>query len=240
MAGQTNSIEIKLAADVAAVKRIAVVPAILEAICRTTGMGFATIARVTSTRWIACAVRDEIQFGLIPGGELQLDTTICQEIQQNGKAVVIDHVAKDVTYRNHHTPAVYGFQSYISVPIRLKTDTFFGTLCAIDPQPSLLNTPEIIGMFKLFAELISFHLEASENLSLVELSDLDEQMGEKLRTYLLEILNYDLHNPERNAAPPTEKTPDKRSIQFVNLINNSSMRIKTMLDELKNQQSTAS
>jgi hypothetical protein len=66
--------------DLAAVARIDAVPTILEFVCRTTGMGFAAVARVTDERWIACAVRDEISFGLKPGGELKLETTICNEI----------------------------------------------------------------------------------------------------------------------------------------------------------------
>jgi hypothetical protein len=55
-------------ADIAAVNRIEAVPTILEVVCRTTGMGFAAVARVTENRWIACSVRDEIAFGLQPGG----------------------------------------------------------------------------------------------------------------------------------------------------------------------------
>jgi hypothetical protein len=62
-------------------------------------------------------VRDDIEFGLQPGGELKLETTICHEIRQAGKEVVIDHVAEDQTYCRHHTPAAYGFQSYISMPM---------------------------------------------------------------------------------------------------------------------------
>jgi hypothetical protein len=48
--------------DVAAVQRIDAVPRILEVVCRITGMGFAAVARVTEDRWIACAVRDDVQF----------------------------------------------------------------------------------------------------------------------------------------------------------------------------------
>ena len=54
---------------VTAISQIAAVPTILEVVCRTTGMGFAAVARVTEDQWIACAVRDEIDFGLKPGGE---------------------------------------------------------------------------------------------------------------------------------------------------------------------------
>jgi hypothetical protein len=38
--------------DVAAVNRIEAVPTILEIVCRTTGMGFAAVARVTKERWM--------------------------------------------------------------------------------------------------------------------------------------------------------------------------------------------
>ncbi|HVC61512.1 MAG TPA: hypothetical protein VND19_14260 [Acetobacteraceae bacterium] len=57
-------------ADVAAINGITAVSMILEVICRTTGMGFAAVARVTEDRWIACKVRDEIRFGLQAGDEL--------------------------------------------------------------------------------------------------------------------------------------------------------------------------
>jgi GAF domain-containing protein len=62
---------------------------------------------------------------------------------------------------------MYGFQSYISVPIVLADGSFFGTLCAIDPRPARLSTPEITGMFRLFAELIAKHLDAHRLTDLV-------------------------------------------------------------------------
>jgi hypothetical protein len=88
-------------------------------VCRTTGMRFAAVARVTEDRWIACSVLDEIDFGLKPGGELKVETTICNEIRQSREPVIINHVAEDEAWCAHATPALYGFQSYISVPIIL-------------------------------------------------------------------------------------------------------------------------
>ncbi len=55
-------------ADLLAIDSIEAVPTILEVVCRTTGMGFAAVARVTDDRWIACSVKDDIAFGLKPGG----------------------------------------------------------------------------------------------------------------------------------------------------------------------------
>lgn len=181
--------------SVAAIAAIDAVPQILEVICRTTGMGFAAVARVTESRWVCCGVRDEIAFGLVPGGELKIETTICNEIRQSGRAVVIDHVAEDPQYCAHPTPAMYGFQSYISVPIQRADGSFWGTLCAIDPRPARLNSPEVRQQFALFAQLISFHLDAGERLAASESALLDARQTALLREQFVAALGHDLRAP---------------------------------------------
>ena len=160
--------------DLASVARLGVVEKILDAAGRLTGMGFAAVARVTADRWMACAVRDEIAFGLKPGDELELLSTLCHEVRGCGRTIVIDHVSEDPVYRDHHTPRRYGFQSYISTPIYVHGE-FFGTLCAIDAQPARPGDPTIVATFELFAELIGRHLEAdillARSAALVALSD---------------------------------------------------------------------
>ena len=121
--------------DIAAVQHIPEVEAMLAEVCALTGMGFAGIARVTADRWVACQLLDRIEFGLKPGDELKIKTTICDEIRASGQCVFIDHVTENPLWRRHHTPAMYGFESYISIPITLPDGSFFGTLCAIDPAP---------------------------------------------------------------------------------------------------------
>lgn len=109
--------------------------AVLHELCGLTGMGFAAVARVTEARWIACQVLDKIQFGLEPGGELEISTTICDEIRGSREAVFIDCVADAPVWATHPTPILYGFQSYVSLPLVREDGSFFGTLCAIDPEP---------------------------------------------------------------------------------------------------------
>ncbi|WP_020476573.1 GAF domain-containing sensor histidine kinase [Zavarzinella formosa] len=182
-------------ADVAAVGLIDVVPKILNVICRTTGMGFSAVARVTESRWVACAVRDEIAFGLKPGGELDIGTTICDEIQKSGELVVIDDAHADEQFKCHPTPRRYGFRSYISVPIRLDGGHFFGTLCAIDPAPALVSKPETVEMFKLFAGLIASHLDTHRRLAASETALLSERETAQLREEFIAVLGHDLRNP---------------------------------------------
>ncbi|WP_010183882.1 GAF domain-containing protein [Sphingomonas sp. PAMC 26605] len=127
------------------------VTAMLERICDISTMGFAAVARVTDSQWIACQVVDRIEFGLEAGDELALKTTICNEIRQGGHAVVIDTVSGNPDWRTHPTPMLYGFESYISFPIRRSDGSFFGTLCAIDPSPRPIGTPAIAQLFERFA-----------------------------------------------------------------------------------------
>jgi signal transduction histidine kinase len=225
-----------LQADVDALSRIDAVTSILEVVCRTTGMGFAAIARVTEERWVACSVRDEIQFGLQPGNELELETTLCNEIRNHGQEIVIDHVREDARYRDHHTPARYGFQSYISMPIRLKDGRFFGTLCAIDPQPARLNTPEIIGMFRLFADLIAFHIDSQQRLASTEANLSDERKQAELREQFIAVLGHDLRNPVASVtsgARLLRRTPlSAEATQIVDLLHNSAQRMLGLIDNV--------
>lgn len=114
---------------------------------------------------MACAVRDLVDFGLVPGGELEVCTTICDEIRGSGELVVFDHASEHELFRTHPTPKLYGFESYISVPINRSDGSFFGTLCALDPCALSVNRPEIIGMFVLFADLIAAHLDGADRIS---------------------------------------------------------------------------
>lgn len=144
----------ELAAEVAAQGDNAELRDILEEVCAITHMGFAAVARVTDSRWIVAQVLDKIEFGLHPGDELDLKTTICDEIRQSGEAVVIDHVAGNPDWRTHHTPALYGFESYVSIPVVLHDGRFYGTLCAIDPYPRMLSSPAIVSRMKRLAMIV--------------------------------------------------------------------------------------
>ena len=125
----------ELTQEIAALGNDDEVREILREMCALTGMGFSAVAFVSEERWIACQVDDRIDFGLAPGDELEVRKTICDEIRQHGRAVIIDNVGAERDWWSHPVPRLYGFRSYISLPILLDDGSFFGTLCAIDPEP---------------------------------------------------------------------------------------------------------
>jgi signal transduction histidine kinase len=225
-----------LSQDVAIVAGIPAVPTILDVVCRTTGMGFAAIARVTGDRWIACGVRDQIGFGLLPGSELPVKTTLCDEVRQNGQALVINHVAEDQDFCGHPVPAKYNFQSYISVPIMLRDGSFFGTLCAIDPKPAQIDKPETVAMFRLFSEMIAMHLDAAMQLAESEASLTSERRTAELREQFIAVLGHDLRNPLAaidGGARLLLRTPlNDKAQQVVGLMQNSVQRMAGMIDNV--------
>lgn len=198
-------------------------------------MGFTAVARVTEDRWITCASRDELAFGLKPGDELKVESTICHEIRQSREPVIIDDVDKDAVYCSHHTPAQYGFKSYISMPIILADGSFFGTLCAIDPKPRTLDTPEVVGMFKLFAELISFHLDAADRIEASEVRLASEQKSAELREQFIAVLGHDLRNPLASIAGGLRllrKKVDDEGAGWINLMQVSVNRMSGLIDNV--------
>jgi K+-sensing histidine kinase KdpD len=223
-------------ADINAIQNIPAIPNILEVICKSTGMGFAAVARVTSEQWIACSVLDKINFGLQPGGALVLETTICNEIRQSDKAVIINHVSEDPEFCEHHTPKMYGFESYVSVPIYRKDGAFFGTLCAIDPKPAKLDKSQVLEMFSLYADLISFYLSAAQQVDTSQKELAEERKIAELRDQFIAILGHDLRNPLgaiSSSAQIMLKMPlDDRLTKLTRIIKNSSYRINGLIENV--------
>lgn len=150
--------------EVRKVLAIPIVPTLMEVCCQATGAGFCAIARVTEDNWICCSVRDGIGFGMQPGDELVIEKTFCNTVRQTGREVVFNSVQAPGAYNQHPIALLYEIESYISVPIYRRDGSFFGTLCALDRKSVEMETDRVVRMFRLFAELISFHLETANLL----------------------------------------------------------------------------
>lgn len=188
-------------------------------------------------------VRDNIQFGLEPGGELRVETTICNEIRQHGQTVVIDDVQTDGIYCRHPTPAMYGFRSYISAPIILASGEIWGTLCAIDPHPRELNKPEVLGSFQLLGELIAAQLEldgrvesAEARLRRSQADLLDERKTAELREQFIGVLGHDLRNPlasvEAGMRVLLKNLDTGKAPEIISMVQKSVMRMAALVDNI--------
>jgi len=131
---------------------------------------------------------------------------------------------------------MYGFQSYISMPIIRRDGSMFGTLCAIDPKPHRLNVPGTVGMFKLFAELIAFHIDASDRLATSESKLMDEREQAELREQFIAVLGHDLRNPLASILSGTRLLLrgglDERSSEIAVVMEDSATRMSELIDNV--------
>jgi len=223
-------------ADIEAVRAIGAVPVILSMVKHMTGMRFAAVARVTDKNWVACAVDDSIDFGLKPGGELVLESTICHEIRQHRAPVIFGHASQHPHFSLHHTPRTYGLESYISLPIILADGTFFGTLCAIDSVPANLDESAITKTLTLFAQLIAMSLDSQRNLEATQTALAMTQEHGRLRDQFVAVLGHDLRTPlsaiRMSAELLESRTTEKRSLNLIAAIRKSSMRMGMLIENV--------
>ena len=225
-----------IAADIAQIQSIEAVPTILETVAALTGLRFVCVARVTADSWTTCAVLDQLDFGLKVGDGLDITTTICEEVRDTRLPVVIDSVADDDRYRDHHTPRIYGFQSYFSIPLFRPDGAYFGTLCGLDPVPNELSTHKVTSTLKLFAQLISVQLENDRKLAEAEHALSNEQLSGELREQFIAVLGHDLRTPLSSIVSGADLlgmgnlTPASRKV--VDRIRRSAMRIAGLVDDV--------
>lgn len=222
--------------DIEAIRSIDAVPVILSMVKHLTGMRFAAVARVTEQNWVACAVDDSIEFGLKPGGELVLESTICHEIRQHKKPVIFGQASAHPIFSLHHTPKTYGLESYVSIPIIQANGEFFGTLCAIDSVPANLDETTIAKTLTLFAQLIAMSLDTQRNLEATKAALVSANENGRLREQFMAVLGHDLRTPLsaiRMSADLLEtKTTDRRSLNLISAIRNSSTRMGVLIENV--------
>ena len=182
-------------ADIAAVGRIGAVPTILKVVSEVTGLRLAVIARVTNDSWTACAVLDRMNFGLDVGSQLAVATTLCSEVRDTHEPIIIEHASAEPAFCTHPTPKMYGFESYIAVPIFRRTGEYFGNVCALDSAPATLRDEKTLAMMRLFAELVSMQL-ADEEQAVQDKAALSlARENAELREQFIAVLGHDLRNP---------------------------------------------
>jgi signal transduction histidine kinase len=222
--------------DVLAVSQIEALPTLLDVLCETTGMRFAAVARVTDKTWTACAIKDQIDFGLKVGGQLAIESTLCIESKRARTPIVIDHASLDPRYCEHPTPRIYKIESYVSVPIILASGRYFGNLCAIDPAPAEVSDPKVIGMFTRFAALIALQLDHETTRERAQNALRDERAASELREQFIAILGHDLRNPlQAISATSTliaRKFSDPVLTSMAARINANSRRMSSLIDDV--------
>lgn len=233
--GSTN-VSVGLPTYVREIQGIGAVGQILETVASLTGLGFVAVAHVTDHSWTTCAVLDKLGFGLKVGDGLDVTTTLCEEVRTNVCTIVIDNVRESEQYRDHHTPRIYGFQSYFSIPIVRPDGAYFGTLCGLGPQPAMLSAPATVSTLEFFAQLISKQLEVERVHAEVQGELQTERETSELREQFIAVLGHDLRTPlgaiQHGIELLCQKHPDPSSLPLLQRMQRSVRRMSALVDDV--------
>jgi signal transduction histidine kinase len=218
---------------VAAIRRIDAVPTLLEVLCEITGMRLAMVAHVRAKVWTVCALQDGLHLGITPAGPLAIRTNLGLESQASRTPIVIEQASTDPRYMNRHKRGLYQVESYVSVPIFLPSGSYFGTLCALDPQPANVGQAFVLSTFTRFAALIASQLTQQEReQTLLH----DERAAGELREQFIAILGHDLRNPLQAVSASSElllrKFPDPAVSAIATRIKTSACRMSALIDDV--------
>lgn len=108
--------------------------------------------------------------------------------------LLINHASQHEDFRDHPGLHKYGIESYIAVPLYRRDGECFGTLCALDPRPAELSGEEL-DIFQLFADLIAYELESSEQQAEREEELKLARQSSERRARFMGILGHDLRSP---------------------------------------------
>lgn len=186
------------AIDIASIRQMESIPLILRMVKAITGLRFAAVARVTESRWIACAVDDDIGLELDVGSERVSAQTLCDQVRQMRRSLVYGKGFYELTQSDYPVSApgdIPSAHSHISIPIITADGQFFGTLCALDTASVVLNEQSVVNTLELFAQLIASNLDLHDRLQRSE-----SQLGEsvelgRLREQFVAVLSHDLRTP---------------------------------------------
>lgn len=225
--------------DIDAISNNTQIPIFLETALLATGMGFAAVARVTESQWVTCRAVDQISFGLGPGDELDVESTLCHEVRLSDTEIVIEDVLTDPIYCHHKTPAKYGFRSYISIPIKKADGSFFGTLCAIDPSPRRLKDDRVLAMFRLFARMIGEGLDIDAKLHQTQRAFNRELKLATVQDQFIAILAHDLRGPisaiDAGIRIIERSGLSKQTGEILPLMKGSARRMAALIENLLDQ-----
>jgi signal transduction histidine kinase len=91
-------------------------------------------------------------------------------------------------------------------------------------------------MFKLFAELIAFHIDSTDRLASSEANLLDERKTAELREQFIAVLGHDLRNPLASIDAGTQillsRPLDAKAMQVVAMMQNSVSRMTVLISDV--------
>ncbi len=187
----------------------------LDLACTVTGMRVALVGEVSESTWRSIQSIDSAGLGISSGMILDINRTFCKDVRSSRVPVWFGDALAHPVFQDNPIPGMYGFRSYISVPLMLTDGSIFGTLCTLDPEPKPVDEPQVQAMISL-ASLVAAQIDAilshdadsrtidglkaqgdsvGRQLAEFEQSNAELQRVARQREEFIGVLAHDLRNP---------------------------------------------
>ena len=226
----------------------------LELACAVSGMRVALIGEVDAHHYEAVHALDRSGLGISAGLRLELANTFCRDVTSRQEPIWFgDHTA-DVRLRDSPLPALYGFRSYISVPVVLADGSVYGTLCTMDPECRDV-TEDMVRTMTTLAGLVATQIDslraqqndrarvqrstASLSASQKQMEALETDNAELLRERrqreeFIAVLAHDLRNPLQTIRVTSEllsfSANEPAQQNLLRHVEDSTQRIAELID----------
>ena len=187
----------------------------LDLACTVTGMRVALVGEVSESTWRSIQSIDSAGLGISSGMILDINRTFCKDVRSSRVPVWFGDALAHPVFQDNPIPGMYGFRSYISVPLMLTDGSIFGTLCTLDPEPKPVDEQQVQSMNDV-AALVAAQIDAlrshdadsrtidglkeqgdmvGRQLAEYEQSNAELQRVAKQREEFIGVLAHDLRNP---------------------------------------------
>ncbi|WP_161490380.1 GAF domain-containing sensor histidine kinase [Stenotrophomonas maltophilia] len=187
----------------------------LDLACALTGMRVALVAEVTDASARSIQSIDSAGLGISSGMPLDVNKTFCKEVRASRTPVWFADALSHPDYQCSPIPGLFGFRSFLSVPLVLEDGSIFGTLCTLDPEPRPVDEERVQSLNSL-AVLVAAQIDAilshdadsrtidglkaqgdlvGRQLAEFEQSNAELQRVAKQREEFIGVLAHDLRNP---------------------------------------------
>lgn len=226
----------------------------LDLACALTGMRVALVGEVTDTSWRSIQSIDSAGLGISSGMILDINRTFCKDVRASRAPVWFGDARIHPLFRHSPVPDMYGFRSYVSVPLVLNDGSIFGTLCTLDPEPKAVDEQQVKSMNALSA-LVAAQIDGilnhdADSRTIDGLKQQGDSVGRRLAEYehsntellqvakqreeFIGVLAHDLRNPVQairagvDLLSMGELTASQQRV--LGHINDSSDRIAELID----------